>query len=478
MSTEVINIKKLFLESSLSEFLDETDLFFIDFKSKVAHSCWSLRILGYNDKDLLNVIDRFPAVDENQKGRFLLFMQHLIANGSDHAMDTFHLFSKNQSERRWIRASVRILSRDAENRPEVVIGHVVDVNDLITSQEEIRERLVEINAMRELFTAINKSLDFSLTFQRIVEQLRRIIPFEKASAQSLEGERLVIIASFGFQKNEVNGLVFPADNIENPAVHAIRERRIIICNDVPAQFPGFVNASDEFTTMSWLGIPLIYEEKVIGLLALDNSVPNSYTEQHVRLAGSLAEYIAIALAHALAHQLVTHQALTDRLTGLANRFGLETSGMEIFQKSIDHDDFLGVLMIDIDHFKQINDSYGHPYGDVVLQSIAMTIRDQIRNSDYAVRYGGEEFVVLLPGLSAREALIVAERLRIKISQTKVDKDRKFPTVSVGIYSAMPGPVDILHEYIRKADSALYAAKEAGRNRSRVWSANPENSTNE
>lgn len=477
MSTEVINIEKLFLDSSLSEFLDETDLFFIDFKSHIAHSCWTLRTLGYDDEDLLNVIDYFPAVDENEKERSSMFMQRLIANDLDHAMDTFHLFSKNKSEQRWIRISVRVLLRDAENRPEIVIGHVVDVDDLINSQEEIRERLVEIDAMRELFTAINKSLDFSQTFERIVEQLRRIVPFEKASAQSLEGDRLVIIASYGFQKNRIEGLSFPSDNIDNPAVHTIRERRIIICNDVPTQFPGFINASDEFTTMSWLGIPLIFEEKVIGLLALDNGALNAYTEQHVRLAGSLAEYIAIALAHARAHQLVTHQALTDKLTGLANRYGLETMGKEIFQKSIDHDQFLSVLMIDIDHFKQINDTYGHPYGDVILQSIAMTIRDQIRINDYAVRYGGDEFVVLLPGLSAREALIVAERLRVKISQTTVDNERKFPTVSAGIFSAMPLPTDILHEFIRKADSALYSAKESGRNRSRIWSTSNEYSAN-
>ncbi len=225
--------------------------------------------------------------------------------------------------------------------------------------------------------------------------------------------------------------------------------------------------------MSWLGIPLVYEQKVIGLLALDNSALNAYTERHVRLASSLAEYIAIAFEHSRRHQLVTHQAMTDKLTGLANRYGLETTGIEIFQDSIERDHFLSVLMIDIDHFKQINDTYGHSYGDAVLQLIAATIRSQVRNKDYAVRYGGEEFVVLLPELSTREALIVAERLRIKISQMKVDKDRKFPTVSIGIYAAVPGSMDILHEFIRKADLALYTAKEAGRNRSRIWSTNPE-----
>ena len=327
--------------------------------------------------------------------------------------------------------------------------------------------------MRELFTAINKSLDFEETFQRVVEQLKKIIPFQRASVESLEDDRLVIVAAYGFKNTEITGLVFPVHNVDNPSARAILERRTIFCNNVPNEFTGFVNPSEDFTSLSWLGIPLVYEQKVIGLLALDNSALNAYTERHVRLASSLAEYIAIAFEHSRRHQLVTHQAMTDKLTGLANRYGLETTGIEIFQDSIERDHFLSVLMIDIDHFKQINDTYGHSYGDAVLQLIAATIRSQVRNKDYAVRYGGEEFVVLLPELSTREALIVAERLRIKISQMKVDKDRKFPTVSIGIYAAVPGSMDILHEFIRKADLALYTAKEAGRNRSRIWSTNPE-----
>lgn len=478
MNTDASNLRSLFLDSSLSSFFNETDLFFIDFRSMKAHACMTLRTLGYDDKDLPNVLNTFPVVEEGEKERAELLLRRIMANETDSFLDTFHIVSKDGVDLRWLRFSVRVVSRDADKKPEVVVGHVVDVDDLITSQEEIRERLVEIDAMRELFTAINKSLDFSETFQRIIEQLRRIIPFERASAESLEDDGLVIVAAYGFKDSEIEGLVFPLHGTDNPSIRAVQERRTIVCNDVPNNFVGFINPSDEFTTQSWLGIPLVYEQKVIGLLALDNSTPYAYTDRHVRLASSLAEYIAIAFEHSRRHQLVTHQAMTDRLTGLANRYGLETTGMELFQKSIEHDHFLSVLMIDIDHFKQINDAYGHQYGDVVLQAIAMTIRGQVRINDYAVRYGGEEFVVLLPGLSTREALIVAERLRIKISKMKVDNDRKFPTVSIGIYAAVPGSMDILHEFIRKADLALYTAKEAGRNRSRVWSTNPEFFVNE
>ncbi len=477
MKIDSSTVRALFVDSSLSVFFAETDLFYIDFQAKTARSCFTLRSLGYEDEDLLDIIHTF-SVQETDKERADLLIHRFMANETDSAMDAFRLASKDGSSYHWIRFSTKVVSRDAEGQPQAIIGHVLDVDDLITSQEEIRSRLVEIDAMRELITAINKSLDFGETFSRIIEQLHRIIPFERASAQALENDRLAIVAGFGYMEGELDGFTFPAHGIDNPAVRALQEHKIIICNNVPEEFPGFIGASSDFVVLSWLGIPLIYEDKVIGLLALDNKERNAYNDQHVRIVSSLADYIAIALEHARKHQLVTYQAMTDKLTGLANRYGLETHGMEIFQRSIEQDQPIGVLMLDIDHFKQVNDAYGHAYGDLVLRSISQVIREQIRSRDYAIRYGGEEFVVLLPGLSAREALIVAERLRIKISQTVVEKERKLPTISIGIYAAVPGTLDILHEFIRRADLALYTAKEAGRNRSRVWSTSPEFYVNE
>jgi len=465
-------VRSLFIDSSLSEFFDETDLFYIDFQSGIARSCSTLRCLGYEDADLLDIWGTFP-VHEADKKRVELMLKRIESGETDKVIDSFRIVSKKDSRFPWLRLSIQVLGRGPNGVPTALIGHVTDVDDLIASQEEIRERLIEIDAMRELIGAINKSLDFEETFARIIEQLNKIIPFDRATAQSLENDSLTVIASYGYPKSDIMGLVFPAKGIDNPAVRVIQTQRPIVCNDVAHDFPGFIAPSKDFTCLSWLGIPMVYDGQSIGLIALDSHLSNFYTEQHVRVATTMAEHIATAFEHARSHQLVTIRAMTDRLTGLANRYGLETRGTELFQKAIENDQSIGVFMLDIDHFKEVNDAHGHSYGDLVLQQIASTIRTQIRNEDYAVRYGGEEFVVLLPGLGPRESLIVAERLRIKISQTEVEKGRKLPTVSIGIYAAVPGSLDILYEFIRKADLALYTAKEAGRNRSRVWSTSPE-----
>ena len=121
----------------------------------------------------------------------------------------------------------------------------------------------------------------------------------------------------------------------------------------------------------------------------------------------------------------------------------------------------------------MNDTHGHAYGDQVLRVLAGGIQQNLRTKDYLVRYGGEEFVVLLPGTSTREALVVAERLREKIPLTDVDGLHTCPSISIGVFSGVPGTEDLLHEFIHRADLALYEAKEAGRNRCRVWTPKPE-----
>ncbi|HPW47323.1 MAG TPA: PAS domain S-box protein, partial [Rectinema sp.] len=228
MKLDASILKDFFLDSSLSDFFKEIDIFYIDFLSHTAQSCTTLRSLGYEDADLLKVMENFP-VHESDRDRANLQLQRIWSGQIETFIDAFRLASKDGSSYRWLRFTVKVLLRNSEKRPKIVVGHVVDLDDLITSQEEIRERLVEIDTMRELFTAINKSLDFSETFSRTIDQLRRIIPFDRSCVESLEDGRLIAVAGYGYNESDLSGLVFPAHGVENPAVRAIEERRIVIC---------------------------------------------------------------------------------------------------------------------------------------------------------------------------------------------------------------------------------------------------------
>lgn len=164
---------------------------------------------------------------------------------------------------------------------------------------------------------------------------------------------------------------------------------------------------------------------------------------------------------------------TDQLTGMCNRRHLMSEGYRVLGVAIRAGTPCACLMVDIDHFKDVNDTYGHPVGDRVLIHVAGIIAASTRDSDMSARFGGEEFVVLAPNASKNEAVILAERIRTAIagSSITVGPARIGVTVSIGVaeYSMDPDyGANVLEDMIEKADKALYRAKQNGRNRVETW----------
>jgi len=164
---------------------------------------------------------------------------------------------------------------------------------------------------------------------------------------------------------------------------------------------------------------------------------------------------------------------TDQLTGMCNRRHLMAEGYRILSVALRAGSPCSCLMIDIDHFKLVNDTHGHPVGDKYLIHIARCIASAIRESDMAARYGGEEFVVLAPNASLAEARMLASRIRdaVAVNPLVLGPIRLDNTVSIGVSEYSPEPEfgsNILEDMIEKADKALYRAKECGRNRVESW----------
>ncbi len=160
-------------------------------------------------------------------------------------------------------------------------------------------------------------------------------------------------------------------------------------------------------------------------------------------------------------------AITDPLTGLANRRHMDESLQVLAGTAMNDGRWLSLLMVDIDHFKRINDKWGHPVGDQVIQLAAATIRGSLRDNDLAARYGGEEFAVLLPGVTTDDAVMVGERIREAFARHQMVVRNSGEvlgqmTVSVGVAQYEPG--EPLTGWMARADAALYEAKGAGRNR--------------
>ncbi len=161
------------------------------------------------------------------------------------------------------------------------------------------------------------------------------------------------------------------------------------------------------------------------------------------------------------------QATMDSLTGVSNRRGFDETIEQLLREHTDGEAGPSVVLIDLDHFKQINDHYGHVFGDTVLKSVALAIRSCVKGRDMVARYGGEEFVVLLPGTALAGAAALAEQIRTTIAGARIRRGANHETVgnitvSLGVASWKPG--ESLEALIDRADQALYRSKREGRNR--------------
>jgi diguanylate cyclase (GGDEF)-like protein len=206
-----------------------------------------------------------------------------------------------------------------------------------------------------------------------------------------------------------------------------------------------------------------------------DSILNLWRTEAVRIGAVMIALISFVLAvtlflareisrRAKAEHKLEELATTDALTGLRNRRKFDAVIDAEWRRAARQASPVALLMIDADHFKAYNDSFGHQAGDQVLVSIGICISDSVRRaSDCAARYGGEEFAVLLPGLAAMDALRVAETIRLKVEGSS--DQQSISTVSIGVASLTPVPGMDWSGLVNAADKALYAAKANGRNQS-------------
>jgi two-component system cell cycle response regulator len=216
---------------------------------------------------------------------------------------------------------------------------------------------------------------------------------------------------------------------------------------------------------SLLALPLISESKVLGVLALVSERTKPFTMHQIELLKLFSEQVSVTLSRAFLHEDIKHMATTDGLTGLYNHRHFQERLSQEFRRLSRYPRPLSLLILDIDFFKKVNDSYGHPAGDAVLKNVALILKKIVRETDIPARYGGEEFAALLTDTDKRGAEQVADRLRKNIMESlfRVDSKGIHITVSIGV-ATYPSDAKTKESLIELADRALYRAKEEGRNR--------------
>ena len=221
----------------------------------------------------------------------------------------------------------------------------------------------------------------------------------------------------------------------------------------------------ERTSLSWMGVSM-NSSNVNGVIGLASYRPNAFDQADMELLSNLAQHITLALENSVRHAQVEEQARLDSMTGVYNHGYYLKRLTEQAEDALAANLPLSLIMLDIDHFKQYNDTYGHLVGDQILNSLCTAIKQNIKHVDAVGRWGGEEFVISLPGATGEQAMQVAQRVSETMMALRVeDRDQRtvpVPTVSQGI-AVFPHEADEIYRLIDLADRRLYIAKERGRN---------------
>ena len=219
---------------------------------------------------------------------------------------------------------------------------------------------------------------------------------------------------------------------------------------------------------SLIAVPLKMQHKVVGVLYLDDFRPRQFPEDRLRMLSILGSFASMSIDNARLYQRTMDLACSDGLTGLYNHRQFKKIFIEEMARAERYHKPLSIILFDVDDFKKFNDAYGHPNGDIVLQEMANLLRELLRGCDTIFRYGGEEFVALLPETTFADALHVAERIRIFIeTESRHFLDRITQshgiTVSVGV-ATFPQDGATPPELLKTVDDLMYEAKRKGKNK--------------
>ena len=351
-----------------------------------------------------------------------------------------------------------------------IINKFQKLKEKESSLSYLQKTLHNISILYNIGQAMNFIDDLKRLIQIILAKAIQTIGAEKGSLMLYDSgtEELVIKVVYGLPDKEIedkiNEGLIECTKIkigEGIAGEAFAHKKAIITN-LGSNDPRFFQ-SDLSNVNSLLCLPLIVKDEAIGVINISNKKDkNLFNQDDLDFMGALANQAAIAISNAQLYKL----AITDSLTKLYIRRHFEYLLDNELRRSQRYKHSMTLLMMDIDNFKSINDTYGHQIGDEMLMQIAEVILNTVRKIDMPSRYGGEEFAIILPETQKDNAKKIAERLRKKIANIIIrtkDKQEVCPTISIGVAS-YPLDTEDRSDVIGFADKALYFAKHNGKNR--------------
>lgn len=339
--------------------------------------------------------------------------------------------------------------------------------ELRRSHEELEQRSYEISLLNEMLNLLQVCTLGEETYRVIGNYVQKLFSSDSGFLYLLKDSRATLEVVFSWGDDQTSEKVFDYDDcwaLRQGRIHVVEEPGGVLCRHLNTAPQG-----------GYLCVPMIAQGEIMGLFHLNCSPSDSgdtpETRRRVihlkqRLAVAITDHIGLALANLTMRETLRTQSIRDPLTGLFNRRFMEESLNRELSRAHRKDQPVAVIMCDLDHFKRFNDTYGHEAGDVLLSEAATQLKMSVRTEDIVCRYGGEEFVVILPGSSTEDAAKRAEYMRGQVKRLRVfHNSRELDTVTVSLGVAgyrengtTPGAL------LAAADAALYIAKDGGRDR--------------
>ncbi|MCB2293381.1 diguanylate cyclase [Clostridium algoriphilum] len=328
-----------------------------------------------------------------------------------------------------------------------------------------KEQYLLAEKLREASFLLNSTLNLDEVLDKLLKGLKELVPYDSASFFMEENNHFNITAAYGFKNtDEIYKICINKD--DDKLFKEIYETNTALLVSNVKNDPRFTHYIGLTNIESWMGIPIIFKNKIIGILTLDSIKKDIYSSYHCDVALSFAFHAGMAVENAKLHGRTKQLACIDPLTNLYNRRSFIELANISFNNAKASLEPISSIMIDIDDFKKINDNLGHHTGDLVLKRLSKVCLENLSDNHILGRFGGEEFIVLLPGTSFKEAELIGENLRSAIENNPLivrKSDSITITSSLGVASLTPTVQDIDFLFI-SADKAMYRAKALGKNK--------------
>ncbi len=428
----------------------------------------TLVLLGSTERQVLAPLARLKASIENaRKGDFFVRVR---VEGNDEVSDLAASLNSVMARITDLRAE----SIDAEREMDLVKTELVlkekiaEQSDAIESaNRRLNQRLSRLSFLYNLGHELASQLHVDSLLERfstLVHEELMVAEFAVLLFDESRGHARVEV-----WKGKEHSKTYPEAALDTEGTvsgQALAERRSIYVPDLATDERRVVVGALDGRTGSVLVVPVVYQRRLLGLLHFRSPEKDAFSEEDRNLFEAVANQAALALANAQLFDKAVELSLTDPLTGIPNRRSLQQRLEQEWAAARRYDRPLSLVMLDVDYFKNYNDQHGHLQGDEVLRRISQILVANVRRSDAIGRFGGEEFLVLLPEANKEQALGVAQKLRRSVEQADFPGGYLQPlgriTISCGVATARED-AETLGELVEAADEAMLVAKKAGKN---------------